>query len=88
MTLLTWTVELHRILIPELLTNILSSLEAGRDLHATSQVCGLWSELSLDALWRSMWSVLPLLKVLGPMQESAEHEWVGLQAAEKNRQLE
>lgn len=76
MVVLTPIVELHRILIPELLTNVLSSLEANRDLYSTSLVCSSWSDLSLDVLWRTMESVLPLLKALAPMAESAELEWV------------
>lgn len=62
--------------IPEILTNILSTMETG-DLYSTAFVSLTWSELSLNELWKKMDSVLPLLKVLAPMSFNRANEtWV------------
>lgn len=65
----------HAVLIPEILSNVFSTLEAS-DLYSATLVCLSWSELCLNELWKDMDSVLPLLKVLEEMTLLYDKFWV------------
>lgn len=64
-------------LIPEILSNVFSSMTKGQ-LYTMTLVCKSWSGLSLNELWREMDTVLPLLKVLGPMIEDEDEDEEGM----------
>lgn len=52
--------------IPEL-TAIVFCFLGERDLARCARVCKSWSEPALDALWRTMSSVQPLMALLSPL---------------------
>lgn len=57
--------------IPEL-TAIVFCFLGERDLARCSRVCKSWSEPALDALWRTMSSVQPLMALLSPLDRMVD----------------
>lgn len=64
----------HRVLIPEILAASFASLTKP-ELYAAALVCVSWSQLALEELWKYLNSILPLLRVLSPM-ERVNGNWV------------
>lgn len=56
-------------LSPEILNRIFNYAALSECVNA-AQVCRHWSATALDRVWRQLDSVVPLLKLLGPMTES------------------
>ncbi|KAG8953296.1 hypothetical protein FRC04_002706 [Tulasnella sp. 424] len=60
--------RLEALEVGEILDAIMLFLDEYRDLFAASLVCKTWTPIALDHLWRTLNSVDPLCRLLGPMQ--------------------
>lgn len=58
--------RLEALEVQEILDLIMSFLHDNEDLLAASLVCKTWNSIALDHLWRTLHSVIPLFKLLGP----------------------
>lgn len=60
-------IPLHTVLSDDDLRERILSFSENRDLLQCALVCRVWSDTSLDVLWSSLSSIVPLISILSPL---------------------